>query len=74
MKLVERRLPSNDYYPSLTLDHVDLITEPIREIHDNSIITERLHIDIDILIFATGFHVPISANETQRFLVWTVAL
>ncbi|WP_019929246.1 NAD(P)/FAD-dependent oxidoreductase [Nocardia sp. BMG111209] len=54
----KRMLISNDYYPALGRDNVDLITDGIREIRAGSIVaadgTER---EVDAIVVATGFHV-----------------
>jgi cation diffusion facilitator CzcD-associated flavoprotein CzcO len=54
----KRILVSNDYLPALTRPNVELVTEPIREIREHSIITgdggER---EVDLIIFGTGFRV-----------------
>jgi cation diffusion facilitator CzcD-associated flavoprotein CzcO len=54
----KRILPSNHWYPALTQPNVDLVTEPIREIRPEGIVTAdgALH-EADVIIFATGFHV-----------------
>lgn len=52
----KRILISDDFYPALNRDNVDLITSPIREITETGVITEDgQHQDYDALIFATGF-------------------
>jgi cation diffusion facilitator CzcD-associated flavoprotein CzcO len=54
----KRILASNDYLPTLTRPNVELVTEPIAEVHAHSIVTgdgaERV---VDAIIFGTGFHV-----------------
>jgi cation diffusion facilitator CzcD-associated flavoprotein CzcO/CubicO group peptidase (beta-lactamase class C family)/NAD(P)-dependent dehydrogenase (short-subunit alcohol dehydrogenase family) len=52
----KRILISDDFYPSLNRENVDLITSPIREITETGIITEdgKAH-DYDALVYATGF-------------------
>jgi cation diffusion facilitator CzcD-associated flavoprotein CzcO len=54
----KRVLLSDDFYPSLTRSNVEIITDRIREVQANSIVTEdgREH-EIDTIIFGTGFHV-----------------
>lgn len=66
----KRILISNDWYPALGRDNVDLVTDGIREVRGNSIVsadgTER---EIDCLIFATGFYAtenPIAEVITGR--------
>ena len=52
----KRILPTNDYYPTLARDNVELVTDGIREIRAHSIVTddgeER---PVDAIVFATGF-------------------
>ncbi|MGH3361962.1 MAG: flavin-containing monooxygenase [Nocardioides sp.] len=53
----KRILISNDYYPALGADNVDLVTDPIAKVTGDAIVTadgeER---PIDVLVVATGFH------------------
>ncbi|MEV0030753.1 NAD(P)/FAD-dependent oxidoreductase [Nocardia sp. NPDC050793] len=54
----KRMLISNEYYPALSRDNVDVVTDGIREIRAGSIVTEDgTEREIDALIVATGFHV-----------------
>lgn len=51
----KRVLFSDDYYQTLALDHVQLITIPINSISQNGIVTaDNVH-KLDALIYATGF-------------------
>jgi cation diffusion facilitator CzcD-associated flavoprotein CzcO len=54
----KRILLSNDYLPALARDNVDVVTEKIREIRPQGIVTVdgREH-PVDTIIFGTGFHV-----------------
>src|SRR5260370_1317996 len=54
----KRILLSDDFYPALTQPNVELVTNRIREVRANSIVTEdgREH-EIDAIICGTGFHV-----------------
>ncbi|PRQ09175.1 flavin-containing monooxygenase [Enhygromyxa salina] len=54
----KRVLLSDDYYPALAQDNVELVSAGIRELVSNGIVdTEgRLH-ELDAIIWATGFHV-----------------
>jgi cation diffusion facilitator CzcD-associated flavoprotein CzcO len=54
----KRRLPSDDYFPTLMKEHVHLETNAIRAIVPEGIIDEtgKLH-EADVIIYATGFHV-----------------
>ena len=54
----KRLLPSNDYYPALTHDNVEVVTDGIAEVRDHSIVTvDGTEREIDVLVLATGFHV-----------------
>ena len=61
----KRILISNDYYPALDRDDVDLVTDGIREITPTGIVTaDGTEREVDCLIVATGFHTtdqPIAA-------------
>jgi cation diffusion facilitator CzcD-associated flavoprotein CzcO len=53
-----RMLIANDWYPALDRDHVEPVTDGIREINGRSVITEDgTAREVDALIVATGFHV-----------------
>ncbi|MDT5218264.1 MAG: hypothetical protein QOF15_369 [Mycobacterium sp.] len=54
----KRMLISNDWYPALDREHVELVTDGIREVKGRSIITEDgTAREVDAIIVATGFHV-----------------
>jgi cation diffusion facilitator CzcD-associated flavoprotein CzcO len=54
----KRVLVSNDYYPALNRDNVEVVTEGVTEVREHSVVaadgTER---EVDVIIFGTGFHV-----------------
>ena len=52
-----RMILSSDYYPALTRDNVQLVTDPITRITPYGVQTAdgRQH-DVDTIIYATGFH------------------
>jgi cation diffusion facilitator CzcD-associated flavoprotein CzcO len=54
----KRVLLSNDYYPALTRDNVDVVTDGIAEVLPGGIRTAdgTVH-DVDAIIYGTGFHV-----------------
>ncbi|WP_018348114.1 flavin-containing monooxygenase [Longispora albida] len=52
----KRILISNDYYPALTRPNVSLITDEIREVTPDGIVTDRLR-EADVIVYGTGFHV-----------------
>ena len=53
----KRVLPTNDWYPALQRDNVELVTSSLREIRPHGIVTkdgkERA---VDAIVLATGFH------------------
>ena len=52
----KRVLLSNDYYPALQRDNVELVTAPIAEVRERSIVTaDGVERPIDALILGTGF-------------------
>jgi cation diffusion facilitator CzcD-associated flavoprotein CzcO len=54
----KRILLSDDFYPALTQENVELVTEQIREVWERGIVTEdSIEHTCDTIIFATGFHV-----------------
>nr|WP_238949200.1 NAD(P)/FAD-dependent oxidoreductase [Mycobacterium sp. IDR2000157661] len=54
----KRMLIANDWYPTLDHDHVDLVTDGIREIVGRSIVTKDGTVrEVDAIVVATGFHV-----------------
>ncbi|MBJ8343591.1 NAD(P)/FAD-dependent oxidoreductase [Antrihabitans sp. YC2-6] len=54
----KRMLISNEYYPALSRDNVDLVTDGIKEVRANSIVTEDgTEREVDAIVVATGFHV-----------------
>jgi len=54
----KRILPSNDWYPTLARKNVELVTEGVGEIRRRSVVTTGgLELEVDALLFGTGFHV-----------------
>lgn len=66
----KRVLISNDYYPALAADNVDLVTDPIAKVTGSSIVTaDGTEREIDVLVVATGFYtteLPITEHITGR--------
>jgi cation diffusion facilitator CzcD-associated flavoprotein CzcO len=53
----KRILLSSNWYPTLQLPNVELVTDGIAEVRSNSIVTrDGTEREIDTLIFGTGFH------------------
>lgn len=54
----KRVLKSNTYYPALTRDNVDVVTEPILEVRPHGVVTaDGVEHEADTIIFGTGFRV-----------------
>ncbi|MGH3933915.1 MAG: 4-hydroxyacetophenone monooxygenase, partial [Pseudonocardiaceae bacterium] len=51
-----RVVRSSTFYPTLNREHVELVTEAIREVRQNSVITaDGAEREVDALVFGTGF-------------------
>ena len=54
----KRILLSNDWYPALSRDNVDLVTDGVAEIRAHSVVTTAgEEIEVDAIIYGTGFKV-----------------
>jgi cation diffusion facilitator CzcD-associated flavoprotein CzcO len=54
----KRVLLSNDYYPALTRDNVEVVTDAIRAVTPTGIVTaDGTEHPVDTIVFGTGFHV-----------------
>jgi cation diffusion facilitator CzcD-associated flavoprotein CzcO len=66
----KRVLRSNDWYPSLAADNVELVTDPIAKVTGNSIVTaDGVEREVDVLVVATGFYtteLPITDHISGR--------
>lgn len=66
----KRILISNDYYPALAAEHVDLVTDGIAQITPTGVVTQDgTSREVDAIIVATGFHTteqPIAQHITGR--------
>ncbi len=52
----KRVVRSSTFYPTLSREHVELVTEQIREVRERSVITaDGTERDVDVLVFGTGF-------------------
>ncbi|MGC5013177.1 flavin-containing monooxygenase [Streptosporangium sp. DT93] len=62
----KRILISNDYYPALTRDNVEVITDGVREIRESSIVDARgRETEVDAIVYGTGFKVTDALNEQR---------
>ena len=66
----KRILPSNDWYPALARDNVELVTDAVAEVRERSIVTaDGTEREVDAIVFGTGFHVvdmPVGQMVTGR--------
>jgi cyclohexanone monooxygenase len=66
----KRILISNDYYPAVASDNVDLVTDPIAKITGDAVVTaDGTERQVDALVVATGFHttdLPIADHIVGR--------
>src|SRR5204863_100209 len=61
----KRRLVSSDYYPVFNRPDVDLETSGIAEVRERSIVAgDGREIEVDAIIFGTGFHVTDALSNT----------
>jgi cation diffusion facilitator CzcD-associated flavoprotein CzcO len=61
----KRVLLTNSYYPALTRPNVALITDPIVQVREGSIVTAGGHErEVDVIVFGTGFDLAQAASAT----------
>ena len=54
----KRGLVSDDFYPALNRDNVELVAEALQEVKEHSIVTESgREIDVDVIVYCTGYRV-----------------
>jgi cation diffusion facilitator CzcD-associated flavoprotein CzcO len=54
----KRVLISNDYYPALDRDNVDVVTDGIERVTERGVVTaDGVEREVDVIIHGTGFHV-----------------
>ncbi len=54
----KRILPSNDWYPALARENVELVVDPITEVTERGVVTaDGTEREVDAIVFGTGFHV-----------------
>jgi cation diffusion facilitator CzcD-associated flavoprotein CzcO len=62
----KRVLLSSDFYPALLRSNVELVTDPIAEVREHSIVTAGgIERPIDALIFGTGFQATVLLHGTR---------
>lgn len=64
----KRRVMSDDYYPALCRDNVDLITSRVSQAKTRSLIDgDGVEHEVDVIIFGTGFAATDFLSETKVF-------
>ncbi|WP_084385728.1 flavin-containing monooxygenase [Rhodococcus sp. WMMA185] len=64
----KRILISNNYYPTLAQDNVDLVTDGIEKVTANSVVSKDGTVrEVDAIVVATGFHVTDSPTFETIF-------
>jgi len=59
----KRLLVSDDYYPALAQDHVELIAEGVGEITETGVVSTRgRSVEVDVIVFCTGYKLGGRAN------------
>ncbi|MFD9890083.1 flavin-containing monooxygenase [Amycolatopsis sp. NPDC059027] len=62
----KRVLISNDYYPALARDNVDVVTDGVAEVREHSIVDAAgVEHEVDAIIYGTGFHVTDAFDELE---------
>ncbi|WP_410640571.1 flavin-containing monooxygenase [Amycolatopsis sp. lyj-346] len=62
----KRVLISNDYYPALARDNVDVVTGGVREVREHSVVDAAgVEHEADVIIYGTGFHVTDAFDDLE---------
>ncbi|MGW3995987.1 flavin-containing monooxygenase [Amycolatopsis sp. NPDC004772] len=62
----KRVLISNDYYPALARDNVDVVTEGVREVRERSVVDAAgVEHAADVIVYGTGFHVTDAFDDLE---------
>ncbi|MEV4055390.1 NAD(P)/FAD-dependent oxidoreductase [Amycolatopsis sp. NPDC049688] len=62
----KRVLISNDYYPALARDNVDVVTEGVREVRERSVVDAAgVEHEADVIVYGTGFHVTDAFDDLE---------
>ncbi|HET6709555.1 NAD(P)/FAD-dependent oxidoreductase [Amycolatopsis sp.] len=62
----KRVLVSNDYYPALARDNVEVVTEGVREVREHSVVDSAgVEHEADVVIYGTGFHVTDAFDDLE---------
>jgi cation diffusion facilitator CzcD-associated flavoprotein CzcO len=62
----KRVLISNDYYPALARDNVDVVTDGVREVRERSVVDAAgVEHEADVIVYGTGFHVTDAFDDLE---------
>ncbi|QKV78604.1 NAD(P)/FAD-dependent oxidoreductase [Amycolatopsis sp. Hca4] len=62
----KRVLISNDYYPALARDNVDVVTDGVREVRERSVVDAAgVEHAADVIVYGTGFHVTDAFDDLE---------
>ncbi|WP_329055821.1 NAD(P)/FAD-dependent oxidoreductase [Amycolatopsis sp. NBC_01488] len=62
----KRVLISNDYYPALARDNVDVVTDGVKEVRAHSVVDAAgVEHEADVIIYGTGFHVTDAFDDLE---------
>ncbi|WP_410665921.1 flavin-containing monooxygenase [Amycolatopsis sp. lyj-84] len=62
----KRVLVSNDYYPALARENVDVVTEGVKEVREHSVVDGAgVEHEVDAIIYGTGFHVTDAFDDLE---------
>ncbi|UUV29656.1 NAD(P)/FAD-dependent oxidoreductase [Amycolatopsis roodepoortensis] len=62
----KRVLVSNDYYPALARDNVDVVTDGVKEVREHSVVDGAgVEHEVDAIIYGTGFHVTDAFDDLE---------
>src|SRR4051794_1324755 len=62
----KRVLVSNDYYPALARDNVEVVTDGVREVREHSVVDAAgVEHEADVIVYGTGFHVTDAFDDLE---------
>ena len=62
----KRVLISNDYYPALARDNVDVVTAGVQEVREHSVVDAAgVEHEVDAIVYGTGFHVTDAFDDLE---------
>ncbi|GLY34601.1 4-hydroxyacetophenone monooxygenase [Amycolatopsis sp. NBRC 101858] len=62
----KRVLISNDYYPALARDNVEVVTDGVQEVRERSVVDAAgVEHEADVIVYGTGFHVTDAFDDLE---------